>query len=263
MGLMERMKLSRPAWANTIVAFEPQRHLQDMGVADAGAKEGAAAQDDQFKIRLAYGDEHKQNASFLVKRRYSEAGYASSGPGKLQHCPEQITLLSYHQNRVVGTLTLGLDVGEGLHADELYRPEVDRLRAQGCKVSEITKLAMDSKHASKQVFAALIHISYIYCRKIWRYTDMVIEVNPSHVGFYKKMLGFTELGSERMCPRVNAPAILLWVEGEKVDKRIAEVGGRPELSKQDRSLYPYFFSREMEHNIIGRLLKHEQQHMVG
>ena len=38
---------------------------------------------------------------------------------------------------------------------------------------------------------------------------VVIEVNPRHVRYYERMLGFEVIGPERMNPRVEAPAVLL------------------------------------------------------
>ncbi len=262
MGLMERIKRSSAAWARTIVAFQPPHRLQDMGLAsepDTARPVIERTPEDEFKIRLAYNDERTREASFLVRRRYSDAGYAPNGGGIARACPEQITLLSYHQEKVVGTLTLGLDTGHGLYADELYKGEIDLLRAEGRKVAEFTKLAVDTKLASKQVLASLFHIAYIYLRRIWRYTDMVIEVNPSHVGFYTRMLGFTQLGPERHCARVDAPAVLLWLEAAHVDKMIEDYGGRPELAKQVRSIYPYFFSMRKDQEIAKRLIQSERQ----
>ncbi|MCU0842232.1 MAG: hypothetical protein MUC79_11000 [Thiobacillaceae bacterium] len=262
MGLMERLRRSGTAWARTIVAFQPPG-LPRGG--HAGEPSGQMVTqiertpEDEFKIRLAYNDERNREASFLVKKRYADAGYVSK-EGRTQHgCPEQITLLSYHKERVVGTLTVGMDVGQGLHADELYREEIDRLRASGHKVAEFTKLAIDTNLASKQVLASMFHIAYIHLRRIWRYTDMVIEVNPSHVAFYKRMFGFQELGPQRLCPRVNAPALLLWLESDHVDRMIAEYGGKPQLAKQARSIYPYLFSPNKDQEITKRLIKSERE----
>lgn len=259
MGLLDRFRMTSKAWAKTIVAFEPPHRLQDLAIQGQGAEAGEqAGPRDQLKIRLANTDERSRDASVLVQKRYREAGYNLLPHGEQRLvCPEQITLLSYHRDTVVGTLTLGLDIGQGLYADELYKAEVDRLRAEGRKVAEITKLAVDTKMPSKRILAALIHIAYIYGARIWRYTDVVIEVNPSHVEFYKRMLGFQVIGGERICPRVNAPAVLLWVETRHLEDKIAEFGGGHVTGKKERSLYPYFFSRADELEITHRLAQNE------
>lgn len=260
MGLMERIWRSGANWSRTIVAFRSPHplHKRLEQASDRLITRIERMPEDEFKIRFAYNDERRQQASFLVKKRYSEVGYVATAGAIHKGCPAEITLLSYLNEQVVGTLTVGLDVGQGLYADELYRAEIDRLRAEGRKVAEFTKLAVDSKRASKQVLASLFHIAYIHLRRLWRYTDMVIEVNPDHVDFYKRMLGFVEYGPQRHCARVNAPAVLLWLEADRVDGWIEAYGGRPELAKQVRMLYPYFFSPNKDREVARSLLDCER-----
>jgi hypothetical protein len=260
MGLMERIKRSGPGWSKTIVAFRSPHPLRKGAerASDRLVTQIERTQEDEFKIRLASSDERAQQASFLVRKRYAQAGYVPTGSARPKGCPAEITLLSYLNEQVVGTLTVGLDVGQGLYADELYQAEIDRLRAAGRKVAEFTKLAVDTKRASKQVLASLFHIAYLHLRRIWRYTDMVIEVNPDHVDFYKRMLGFVDLGPQRHCARVNAPAVLLWLEAGKVDRWIEDYGGKPELAKQVRLLYPYFFSPNKDREIARGLIENER-----
>lgn len=261
MGLMERIRRSGAGWSKTIVAFRSPHALRRGAerMSDRLITRIERTPEDEFKIRLASSDERAQQASFLVRKRYAEAGYVPTGTSRPQGCPAEITLLSYLNEEVVGTLTVGLDVGQGLYADELYKAEIDRLRADGRKVAEFTKLAVDTKRASKQVLASLFHIAYIHLRRIWRYTDMVIEVNPDHVDFYKKMLGFVDFGPQRHCARVNAPAVLLWLQADDVDRWIEDYGGRPELAKQVRLLYPYFFSPNKDREIARHLIDSERQ----
>lgn len=259
MGLMERIRRSGAGWSKTIVAFRSPHSLRKGAelASDRLVTRIERTQEDEFKIRLATGDERAQQASFLVRKRYAEVGYVATGGGRPRGCPAEITLLSYLNEQVVGTLTVGLDVGQGLYADELYQAEINRLRAEGRKVAEFTKLAVDTKRASKQVLASLFHIAYIHLRRIWRYTDMVIEVNPDHVAFYKRMLGFVDFGPQRHCARVNAPAVLLWLQADAVDRWIEDYGGKPELAKQVRLLYPYFFSPNKDREIARHLIDSE------
>jgi hypothetical protein len=184
-------------------------------------------------------------------------GYHGEGKPAHNSCPDSITLSTYHGDHVIGTMTLGFDIGHGLMADALYKAEIDELRARGGTVAEITKFALDTKMTSKRFLASMFNVSYIYLRKLWRYTDVVIEVNPSHVAFYKRMLNFTEIGSERMCPRVNAPAVLLWLSLEDAEQKVSSVAGQHELAKNDRTLYPYFFPVTEEQRITNRLLRAE------
>jgi len=239
-------------WDKTIVVV-PSYPLKDLALP---ARENDTGPQDEkieqqfFKIRLAHSIERVSSASMLVQRKYAGRGYAVDD---FQKTPERITLMAFQDDKVIGTLTLGLDSPKGLLVEDLYQAEINSLRQAGRKVGELTKLAVDQTHASKLVLASLFHIAYIYGRVMLGYTDVAIEVNPRHVTFYKRMLGFVELGSERMCARVNAPAVLLRLELDYVDQQIELLGGKGENAKGERSLYPHFFSRKDEIGIIRRM----------
>jgi hypothetical protein len=211
---------------------------------------------DTFKIRLAHDDSRTREARFLVEKRYRDKGYQVSGPSNQPECPERITLATYKADALIGTITFGLDTGSGLLVDELYKAEVDGLRQQGLRVCEFTKLAIDHNGASKRIIASLFHVAYIYAHKIWGYTDIVCEVNPSHAAFYQRMLGYVPIGEEKICPRVGAPAILLRLDAAGyATNMIEKFGGHPELSKQERSLYPYFMPTFEEQAILARIAR--------
>ncbi len=140
----------------------------------------------------------------------------------------------------------------GLPADEIFGDKLDALRAQGRRLCEPSRLAFE-KNVTKRVFASLIHISYIYSHNIHGFTDYVIEVNPRHVMFYKRMLGFHDFGEERACPRVGAPAVLLRLPLDYMGEQIATFGGLMEKHGHERSFYPYFFSSKDEPGITRRL----------
>ena len=118
---------------------------------------------------------------------------------------------------------------------------------------EFTKLAVDGEIKSKQVLAALFHIAFIYSFDIQEFTDLLIEVNPRHVKYYEKMLGFASWAETRVNRRVNAPAVLLRLELGYVRSQIAKFGGKPELAAGEKSLYPYAFSASEEVGIANRL----------
>lgn len=242
-------------WDKTIVAISPYQ-LKDLVLPEAPDSiiPGGKIEQQVFKIRLAHSEERVNTASMLVQRKYAGRGYTTKG---FEKAPERITLMAFQDDKVIGTLTLGLDSPKGLLVEELYKTEISALRQAGRKVSELTKLAVDQTHGSRHVLASLFHIAYIYGRVIQGYTDVVIEVNPRHVNFYKRMLGFTEIGSERMCSRVGAPAVLLLLQLDYVDKQIELLGGKNESAEGERSLYPYFFAKRDEIGITQRLTRGE------
>src|SRR5438552_1672525 len=78
--------------------------------------------------------------------------------------------------------------------------------------------------------------------RIKGFHQLVIEVNPRHVRYYERMLGFQVAGPRRMNRRVSAPAVLMSLDFYHARDQIARLGGCPEMGESDRSLYPFFFS---------------------
>ena len=207
-----------------------------------------------FKVRLADNDGRRNTASMLVRKMYAWRGYKIAWHAKQQ--PNKITLVASHGTSPMATISVGFDSDDGLLVDGLYRDEIDALRAQGAKVCEFTKLAVDGAIRSKRVLATLFHIAYIYSHKMNGFTDLFIEVNPRHVRFYEHMLGFKVFGPERMNTRVNAPAVLLRLEFSHLAQQLAKFGGRPDLARGEKSLYPYGFSAAEEEGVMRRLIRY-------
>jgi hypothetical protein len=243
-------------WDKTIVAFQSPYRLKDLCIDQGGgaADEESRIRKQEFKVRLATNDDRRKSASLLIEKMYSWRGYDAD---VLRQDPNKVTLVAYQDDKVVGTLTLGLDSNGGMVVDELYKREADQLRAEGRKPCDITRLAIDQDIKSKSVLAALFHLSFIYGRNIHHATDFLIEVNPRHVLFYQRMLGFEPYGEEKVCPRVNAPAVLLRLDLQHADEQILRYGGMGAAATGVKSIYPYFFSREDEVGITQRLLKGE------
>lgn len=205
-----------------------------------------------LKIRLARGGPQHPAARVLIRRMYTGRGYrVPEGAAGA----DRVSLSVSDAEHVVGTLTLGFDGPEGLAADSLYAPELAPLRETGRRLCEITQLAADPGAGARRVLFALFHIAYIYARRIRGATDVVIEVNPLHVRFYQRALGFQILGPERLCPRVHAPAVLLHLDFDHVERQLARFAGRPDLARDEKSLYPYAFSEIEEAGITQRLLR--------
>lgn len=205
-----------------------------------------------FKIRAADTRGHRSAASLLINRMYATRGYTSSGLPQ-DEVPHRITLMASEEDETVGTMTVGFDSAKGLLVDDLFSEEVDSLRQRGRRVCEFTKLAMDQAVKSKRVLASLFHVAYIYAHRLNRFNDLLIEVNPRHVRYYERMLGFVPMGPERLNHRVNAPAVLMRLDFAHAHTQIAKFGGRPQLASTERSLYPHFFSVGDEAAIVGRL----------
>lgn len=213
---------------------------------------------DSFGIRLLDTAEGRNSASMLINKMYAWRGYA--GTHQTTDDPNRIVLTATDKGDVVGTLSLGIDSEIGLMADEIFSQELNELRDGGAKLSEFTKLAFDPSVRSKAALANLFHLAVIYARDVHQCTDIVIEVNPRHRGFYKKMLGFEQIGELKTSPRVNAPAYLLRVRLSFATEQIQKFGGTFATNEGNRSFYPFFFSAREESGIIARLLRMEKDH---
>lgn len=244
-------------WKQTIIGLPLDSPLRPLSLehpeqADA---QSISLDQQQFKIRLANSEGRRESASLLIKKMYAWRGYDTAGA--MGYTPNRITLMADLEGRVIGTLTIGIDSPCGLLVDTLYKDEIDRLRQDQRLVCEFTKLAVDQEIKSKRVLASLFHLAYIYAHLIHGATDTVIEVNPRHAVFYKRMLGFEQLGEERMCPRVSAPAVLLRLAFDHPKREIAQYGGAMRELPGVRSLYPFFFGPADEQGITARLKRGE------
>jgi len=206
---------------------------------------------DQFKIRLAGARNIRSDASQLVEQRYMQRGYGQQAPVQGPHCQ---SIVAYEGQEVIGTLSIRFDSDEGLYCDDLYQEEIDALRADGRRVCELIKFAATtSSHSIKTLTTALFHVAFIYAHKLQHYDDVVIEVNPHHVKFYQRALGFQVIGPQRTNRRVNAPAILMRCEFANIGKQIKQFSGSGKASGVDKTLYPRMFSEQEEQGIFRRL----------
>ena len=218
-----------------------------------------------FRIHLATTRSLRERAYRLAHSVYQKRGYVpgdSDGMivSSFDADAHTFTLLAEDaQGRAAGTVTLAFDAGTGLPSDEIYSPELNQLRSEGCRMSEVVRLAIDEAHAhSKALLVNMFILCSVYARRVMKYSDFVIEVNPRHVTFYKRMLSFDPAGPERRCPRVqDAPAVLLRLNLAAQEEVIGRVGGTNSYSN-GRSLYAHFCSLEEELPIAAFLSRLQQ-----
>jgi hypothetical protein len=206
----------------------------------------------RFKIKTAEAEERRGMVNNLLKNRYGWRGYKEVRL-PTDHSVHKFTLMAIEQSETIGTITVSLDGADRLSADEAFGEEVQALRDQGRTLCEFTKLAVDPTVGTKRVLAALFHVAYIVAHRIRGHDTLLIEVNPRHVRYYERMLGFKALTGERMNRSVNAPAVLLSVDFSYVMGEIGRLGGQLERISTERSLYPAFMSLREEAAILSRM----------
>ena len=216
---------------------------------------------DGYRIGVANTEGQLNEVHSLVRRMYAWRGYVTSVEAQSRAMGERITLRAATGEHVMGTLSVALDSADGLAADELYREEADAYRRQGKRLCEFTRLAIDiePRFNSKDFLARLIHVAVVYAHLIQHATDMLIEVNPRHVGFYRRSLGFDQIGPERICSRVNAPAVLMHIDLHQMATQIRVHGGGHRHGAE-RTLYPHFLS-VAEQRVLLERMRHYLHHL--
>jgi hypothetical protein len=206
-----------------------------------------------YRIRSADSGGQRSSASILINRMYATRGYASR-PLPDASSPTRITLVASDHESTVATITVGFDSSDGLQVDTLFSQEVDALRQAGRLVCEFTTLAMDHVVSSRRVLASLFNVAYIYAHRVMGFDTLLIEVNPRHVRYYERMLGFRVMAPQRHSLRVGAPAVLLGVNFSYIREQGERFSGLSGTSSE-RSLYPDWFSPLEEEAIFRRLTR--------
>lgn len=200
----------------------------ESSVNDAGGRRTAGPSDTNTALHIAIAKSPEQfgSANDLVRKRYAWRGYAVEGDAHIpaearqERFSQEITFLVASGQGILGTLTLGLDGPHGLRAEASYGEVIDQFRAAGRRVCELTRLALAESADSKAVLASLFSLAHVVGRTKHDVTDVFIEVNPRHVGFYSRLLGFAVAAGEKFCERARAPSVLLQLEIEALEKRL-------------------------------------------
>jgi len=183
-------------------------------------RESAFVEHAGFQIGLANTPPLRKRCNDLVNAMYAWRGYETQSDANAS--AHELTLHASCAGRVIGTLTICRDSLSGIPADVLYKKHVDAYRTRGASVCELTRFAIEPAHRSKDLLGALFYHAYLHGGICGGLTDAFIEVNPRHVAFYKRLLRFQQIGEEKTCERVNAPAVLLHREVSSVAQQIAE-----------------------------------------
>lgn len=189
----------------------------------------------QLRAQRAETAEELEAARHLVHRRYAWRGYENGDQEPPRATPQgamhEITFVATKGAQTIGTITLGLDGPAGLLAENTHAAAIRDIRASGCQVCELTRLALAERVDSRTVLAALFSLAYAVgtARGV---TDVVIEVNPRHVSFYTRVLGFAVAAGAKLCERVRAPSVLLRLRVEDLEQRLRLLAPSPRLSAQ-------------------------------
>lgn len=227
------------------------REIPDLSTALLAPTEvDPALQQDVFRVRVARPRMVHEDAGMLVQQRYESRGYQAA------HSvadPSLYTFAAYDSGTLVGTMGVRLDSPAGLKIEELYGDELEALRARNCRLTEFTRLAVAESAASKEVLGALFHTAVLFSHVVRGCTNVVIEVNPRHVAYYRRMLFFKPLGPQRHLDRVGAPAVALVLEFPTLMNAIGEFFSKPDWREHPGSVFSSWFSPHDAEGILNRL----------
>lgn len=205
-----------------------------------------------FAIRIA--DESSSDAvDTLVRQMYGRRGYRLSDRTErsaMQH-GTSVTLEALRDATTIGTLTVNLGGVRGLNAEALYAQEIAPYRSAGLRPCEFNRLAMGADESNKEALAGMFHVGIILAFTGFHATDLFIEVNPRHAAFYRRKIGFECIGNERICPRVNAPAVLMHKDLAVCTEELSRLGGLRVPS--NRSFYAFALTPEEERTLMHNL----------
>ena len=185
---------------------------------------------DRVYVAFAHTRQTLREADELVQRQYLSRGYRVEGNEAADNSPApnrpRHVILARRSGQVVGTITLGLDSPAGLLVEESNRQPIEAARAEGKRLGEVVRLAVDdaASSRSKAVLASLFNAAH-GLMVLHRLDDTYIEVNPRHVPFYRRALCFKVAGEPSVCPRVGAPSVLLQLPVNELSQKISQLEG--------------------------------------
>jgi N-acyl amino acid synthase FeeM len=191
-------------------------------------KATAHASKTECRTRVATRPEQLEAAADLVRKRYASRGYQVNGVQRARPASstERVTLLAEDRGALVGTLTVRPDSMPGLLAEMSYSAEIEGLRRKGHVLGEVVKLAVEEGGNSRTALDALVRSAYVISHVVHARSHVVIEVNPRHVRFYERALGFVVAAAERMCSRVGAPSVLMELDLDQFGRRLQSTAGK-------------------------------------
>lgn len=217
----------------------------------------------QFTIKIANTLAEREAVFRMSYQIYLEKGFIkpNSQNWMVQNYDfdeESVILMVQDQERnLAGSVTMVFDGNSRLPAEKIYSKELKKLRNSGDKMVEISRLVINPAYRnSKEILVLLFNYLSIYSYHVKNFSSLVVEVNPRHKDYYKKLMSFDEIGEEKACPMVqNAPAVLLHLPLKRYQSEVIRFKNQYIADKKERSLYASFLKPEQESLVAYYLQK--------
>ena len=158
-----------------------------------------------------------KEAYALVYTGYLDRGYINPNSTKMRFgfhnlLPRTKTFIASLHDTVIATISLVIDSPAGLPMDEIYRDELESFRSRGELTAEVTMLADRRRDFKRTLPMVLALFRMLMDHASESGVDhLCITLNPRHADFYRKVLHFKPLGTEKSYPSVaNNPALAMY-----------------------------------------------------
>lgn len=207
---------------------------------------------DAVTIDPAHTPARREAANVLLQERYGWRGYAGTTVPNFDGT-NHLPLVATCRGQSVGTLTVSLDGPLGLGCESTFPDEVRAMRHSGYRLCEFTRLAIDPDGGSRQAIASLFQVAYLVATRLGEADAVMLEVNPRHVAYYRRVVGARVLAGERFHERAQAPAVLLAIACDDVRERINQAESSSPLAQARRFLYSNALTASEEDAILTRI----------
>jgi hypothetical protein len=198
---------------------------------------------DRPAIKIAETAGEFEQSFAMVYKEYADSGYipVPQENGLLfnhfNFLPETVLFIAKSYEEVISTLTQVFDSETfGLPMDSIYHEELEDLRRDGRKISEIGALATKKDFRWQNLFMYICRVMYWYSN-YQQVDDLCIAVNPKHVRFYETIFLFEQFGPEKTYPKVDAPAVLLRLDMHKIKDKLKNTYAKEDF---ECNLFEYF-----------------------
>ena len=182
-----------------------------------------------FTVRLATNRIQFESAFRLIQSSYVTAGLAKPNAHGLR-------LTKYHlqdstqvfvaelRGIMISTISLICDGPVGLPMDDTYGPELDKRRAAGLRLAEVSCLADRRKHMVRRIPVLMELFRWmVQFARVQQVDELMIAVHPKHKKFYERVLACEVIGDVRQYPSVlNNPAVPFCLNFAKIDRERPE-----------------------------------------
>lgn len=157
----------------------------------------------------------------VVHRTFVEKGYIEPRASglrirKYEAVQEMAHFVAKDGDQVVGTLSVIEDSPDlGVPCDVAFKQEVDRLRATGRRLCEMTNQAVDRPYRRSAILSELLRACFAQAMAEG-FQEVVGTVSPGHAGFFE-IVGFRRLSEVKSyTDKIEDPVVLLGCNVEEL-----------------------------------------------